>query len=113
MYSDYRIVRDAKRLTDYKVAKATGISRSTFSDWKSGRSSPKLEKLRKIADFLEVPVEFITGEETIAPPLDTLSAEEVELLHIFRLLTKEKQISLLDYARYQSEKEQPNFSKVG
>ena len=113
MYDDYRMFRDAKNLTDYKVAKETGISRSTFTDWKNGRSAPKLDKLRKIAELLEVPVEFITGEETIAEPLDTLTLEEVELLHLYRALSPEKQVELLDYARYHSEKEKTDSSKVG
>ena len=113
MYNDYRMFRDFKGLTDYKVAKAAGINRSTFSDWKSGRSAPKLDKLRKIAEVLEVPVEFITGEETIGEPLDTLTLEEQELLHLFRTLSPEKQTELLDYARYHSEKEKTDSSKVG
>ena len=113
MYSDYRIFRDFKNLTDYKVAKATGINRSTFSDWKSGRSAPKLDKLRKIAEVLEVPVEFITGEDAIEKPLDTLTSAEVELLHLFRTLSPEKQTELIDYARYHSQKEKTDSSKVG
>lgn len=114
MYSDYRIIRDFKRLTDYKVAKATGISRSTFSDWKSGRSAPKLEKLRRIAEFLEVPVEYITGEETIAVPLDVLSNEEIDLLQLFRALSAEKRRGLIEYARYMEDtQKKTDSSKVG
>jgi transcriptional regulator with XRE-family HTH domain len=46
-------LRDAKNVTDYRVAEVSGVPKSTFSDWKSGRSRPKLEKLAKIADAIE------------------------------------------------------------
>lgn len=46
------------------VAKATGIPPSTFSDWKKGKSTPKQEKLQKIADYFGVSVDYLmTGEE--------------------------------------------------
>lgn len=112
MYENYRLYRDFKGLTDYKVAKATGINRSTFSDWKSGRSAPKLEKLKRIADVLDVPVEYITGEEKIAAPLDYLSADERDLLHLFRTLSPADQREVLDYARFKCDKKKTD-SKVG
>jgi transcriptional regulator with XRE-family HTH domain len=44
-------------MKDATVAELAGITKSTFSDWKSGRSKPKTEKLIKIAAVLEVPLE--------------------------------------------------------
>lgn len=58
MYEKYISLRDSKGVTDYEVSKQTGIPQSTFSDWKSGRSKPKLEKLLLIAKYFEVPIEF-------------------------------------------------------
>ena len=113
MYENYRMYRDFKNLTDYKVAKATGIHRSTFTDWKTGRSAPKLDKLKKIADFLDVPIEYITGEEKTAAPLDVLTPYEKELLHIFRTLSAEGQTDVLDYTRFKRDKEKADASKVG
>jgi len=62
LYEKYVELRDAKGLSDYAVAAATGINASTFSDWKSGRSKPKLEKLLKLAAFFGVSVEVFTNE---------------------------------------------------
>ncbi len=45
----------------YRVAKETKIPPSTFSDWKSGRSAPKSEKLMKIADYFGVSLEELIG----------------------------------------------------
>ena len=59
---DRLLDRTGKKASD--VAKATGIPSSTFSDWKKGKSSPKAEKLQKIADYFGVSVDYlITGKE--------------------------------------------------
>ena len=51
-------------MKDADVARETGITKSTFSDWKNGRSNPKDAKLQKIADLFGVSVEYIrTGKE--------------------------------------------------
>ena len=64
MYEIYCKLRDAKGMKDADVARETGITKSTFSDWKNGRSNPKDAKLQKIADLFGVSVEYIrTGEE--------------------------------------------------
>ncbi|WP_251392798.1 helix-turn-helix domain-containing protein [Mediterraneibacter agrestimuris] len=64
MYEIYCKLRDAKGLKDANIAKATGITKSTFSDWKNGRSKPKDEKLQKIADYFDVTIDYLmTGEE--------------------------------------------------
>lgn len=63
MYKKYVELRDSKGLTDYKVSLDTGITKSTFSDWKNGRSLPKLEKLSKIADYFGVTVDYFINRE--------------------------------------------------
>lgn len=63
MYTRYVELRDAKGVTDYAVATATNIPRSTFTEWKSGRSKPKLEKLMKIASYFGVSVEELIRSE--------------------------------------------------
>jgi len=45
----------------YQVAKATGISASTLSDWKNGRSTPKADKLARIADYFSVSLDELLG----------------------------------------------------
>ena len=66
MYEIYAKIRDERGLSDYAVAKACGWSQSTLSDWKSGRTIPSLKKLRTLANFLNVPEEYIeTGDESL------------------------------------------------
>lgn len=74
MYEIFLKLLDEKGVTAYKVGKATGIAGSTFTDWKTGRSVPKQEKLQKIADYFGVTVEYLmTGKE---PELDYLYSDE-------------------------------------
>ncbi len=58
MYKKYVELRDSKGVTDYKVSKATGITKSTFTDWKTGRSKPKVDKLNLLAKYFGVTVEY-------------------------------------------------------
>ena len=62
MYEKYLELWEEKNCRNIDVSKATGIPPSTFSDWKKGKSSPKLDKLKKIADYFNVQVEYLTGE---------------------------------------------------
>lgn len=68
-YAEYSKIRDSKGLKDGKVAELANIGRSTFSDWKSGRSNPKEEKLRKIAAALGISYASMMGWEQL--PLST------------------------------------------
>ena len=58
MYEKYVELRDNKGVTDYRVSVDTGITKSTFTDWKSGRSNPKMEKLSILADYFGVSIEY-------------------------------------------------------
>ena len=71
-YEEYARIRDEKNLSDAQVAKKAGIGRSTFSDWKSGRSKPKDEKMRKIAEALDMNYfELIDYSEHLSPTSPT------------------------------------------
>lgn len=66
MYEKYVLLRDKARVTDYRVAMDTGITKSTFTDWKTGRSKPKVDKLKILADYFSVSIEyFLEGDEEV------------------------------------------------
>ena len=54
MYENYARLRDAKGVTDYEVARATGIAPSVISEWKRGKYNLKVDKLMKIAAYFGV-----------------------------------------------------------
>lgn len=62
-YQHFNELLKEKNTTVYRVAKATGISASTFSDWKNGRSIPKMDKMKRIAEHFGVTIESLLGEE--------------------------------------------------
>jgi transcriptional regulator with XRE-family HTH domain len=87
MYEIYCKLRDSKGYKDSDIARITGITKSTFSDWKSGRSNPKNDKLLKIAKALDVPLEVLLGEETdhSEPQLNARDEKDIQKhLDMFR-----------------------------
>lgn len=64
MYEKYAQLRDERGLTDYAVAKETGIATATLSCWKNGEYKPKAEKLLAIAKFFGVPIEYFLENGT-------------------------------------------------
>ena len=69
MYEIFEELLKKHNVSTYRVSKDTGIGASTFTDWKSGRSKPKNDKLQKIADYFGVSLEYLlTGEEKKEEP---------------------------------------------
>lgn len=62
MYEIYERLINELGITTYRVAMDTGIAQSVFSAWKSGKSRPKPDKLKKIADRLHVSVDYLMGD---------------------------------------------------
>lgn len=58
MYEKFERLLKERNLTPYRVSLDTGIAQSTLSDWKSGRSKPKVDKLKILADYFGVPIEY-------------------------------------------------------
>lgn len=58
MYEKFELLLAERKLKVSDISRMTGVTPSTFSDWKSGRSKPKYEKLKKIAAFFGVSVEY-------------------------------------------------------
>ena len=54
LYENYERIRDARGYTNYRVAKEADISQSILSDWKTGKKTPTLSTLIKVADALDV-----------------------------------------------------------
>lgn len=105
MYSIYCKLRDAQNLRDSDVSKATGITKSTFSDWKRGRSKPKQDKLQKIADYFGVTIDYLmTGEseqtDDFAASDDILNSDLIKLISIYQNLSDEARAELLSYGRF-------------
>lgn len=63
MYEIFADLLKQHGITAYRVAKDTGITTATLTDWKKGRSTPKADKLQKIAAYFGVSVDYLLGKE--------------------------------------------------
>lgn len=62
MYERYVELLNEKQIRNIDVSRATGIPSSTFSDWKKGKSSPKYDKIQKIAEYFGVEPDWLSGK---------------------------------------------------
>lgn len=58
-YETYEKIRNSLGYKNADVIRGTGITQSTFSEWKKGTYTPKEDKRRKIAEFLGVSLEYL------------------------------------------------------
>lgn len=65
MYKKIQGLMDLNNVSAYKMAKDLGFSRSVISEWKSGKSKPKSDKIQKIAEYFNVPVSYFYDENSI------------------------------------------------
>lgn len=99
MYEIFEKLLKKKGVKASDVSKATGVVASTFSDWKKGKSSPKIEKMVDIAHYFNVSLDYLaTGKEYRFPNPD-LSDEFVELIDLFNSCDEEGQNRIMEYAR--------------
>lgn len=63
MYGQFEKLLMERNTTSYKVAKDTNISNSTLSDWKTGRSTPKADKLKILADYFGVTIDYFLEDQ--------------------------------------------------
>lgn len=58
LYKKFERLLKERNLTPYRVSLDTGIAQSSLSDWKRGVSKPKVDKLKILADYFGVPIEY-------------------------------------------------------
>ncbi len=73
----FEIMKD-RELTAYRVSKDIGISQASLADWRKGRSKPKIDKLKKLADYFGVSVYYLTGE---VDGFDAMRQQKIDFIH--------------------------------
>lgn len=61
-YEKFDALCKANNVTPNRVSKATGIPTSTLTNWKNGKFTPKIDKLRLIAEYFNVSVNYFLDE---------------------------------------------------
>lgn len=80
----------------YAVSKATGITESTFSNWrKSPTSKMDMSNVFKVANFLNISVDYLlTGKELQKKSLPPISEDKQKLYEYIDLLTHDERMIL-------------------
>lgn len=63
MYERFELLLQLHGVTRHAVAKATGIAESTLSTWAYGKSTPGIDKLKLIADYFDVSLDYLAGRD--------------------------------------------------
>ena len=62
MYEKFAALLEETHKTASQVSRDTGIGENVISNWKHGRSKPKVDKLLILARYFDVPLEtFVDG----------------------------------------------------
>ncbi len=72
-----RLLRDLYDLTQNDIAEIIGVNRSTYAYYELGRTEPSLEKIRTLAAFYQVSVDFLLD---LPPIKDERTQKRVETL---------------------------------
>jgi transcriptional regulator with XRE-family HTH domain len=85
--------------TQQNLLAALGMNRSTYSNWKLGKSESYLKHIDEIARFLKVSPGYLLRGIEDGPEEGTRAAIEDEMLRVFRKLSPKKQECVIQVAR--------------
>ena len=98
--------RKSKGLTQYDASKIIGVARTTYADYENGKIQPPIDKIRKISEWLDLPLEklmniqYVDYAELNYKP-EIVNALDDIAIEIKRLDLKDQEkyliINLLDY----------------
>ncbi|HEY3333303.1 MAG TPA: helix-turn-helix transcriptional regulator [Capsulimonadaceae bacterium] len=101
--------RQSRRITQAEVAEVLGVSRSTVSQYETGRLSVSTQELHKLVRFLQAPLSYFLGEtdleDVIRHDMDyykidslELNSDQRRLLMAYHEMSEESQETLLKVA---------------
>lgn len=99
MYETFEKLLKEKGVRAAEVSRETGISTSTFTDWKKGRGTPKVDKLQKIADYFNVPISYFISDVKKSRQLDGYYINDETAQIAQEIFENEEIRALLDLAR--------------
>ena len=92
-------IRNEKNITQIRLSIAAEVSQETISAYESGKALPSAETLIKIADFLDVSIDYLL-ERTDNPIINSsIKDEDNEIISIYHSLDKKQKEDVLTYAK--------------
>ena len=75
-------LRESKKISQAKFAKELGISQGSVGNWESGIREPNFQMIEKIADYFDVPIDYLLGHG-IFRYSDKILASKQDIIHYF------------------------------
>src|ERR1700684_323487 len=94
-----RTAREDRGWTQDQLANAVGVSRSAVAQWETGRAGQVTTNLTRIAEVLEIGVEYIMYGDDKRAPTEARLGDELALLRLYRACSVEDRQLLLRTAR--------------
>lgn len=96
-------LRKQAHLTQVELAKRLGIGQSSYADWERGKKKPTQENLVKIAQILDVSIDYLVGNsEEKSDELDNI--ELLFRMNSKGLTDKEKEIFRKELIEFMEER---------
>ena len=90
-------LREEKNLSQLDIANSINTSRTNIGRWEKGINEPSSSALISLANFFECSVDYLLGREddfgniTVQGTAPHLSAEETEIIQVYRKLPADLQ----------------------
>ena len=94
-----RGVRRERGWTQDQLANAVGVSRSAVAQWETGRAGQVTTNLTRIAEVLEIGVEYLMYGDDKRTPAEARLGDELAILRLFRECSSDDRQFLLRTAR--------------
>ena len=95
-------LRKEAHLTQIELAKRLGIGQSSYADWERGKKNPTQENLIKIAQFFNVPLDYLVGNSDKKDELDNI--ELLFRMNSIGLTNQEKEIFKKELIEFMEER---------
>ena len=91
--------RNEKNITQIRLSIAAEVSQETISAYESGKAMPSVDTLLKIADFLDVSIDYLLGRTD--NPIVNLSVDNSEdnYLSLYHSLDKKQKEDVITYMK--------------
>lgn len=67
MYEIFEQLLQKYGISAYRVAKEASVTQTALSNWKSGRNTPSMQTLQKIADYFGVTIDYLMTGKSDTP----------------------------------------------
>ena len=61
---------DENNISAYRLAKNTGVHQTTIANWIQGKTKPDADRLKEVAECLDVSVDYLLGNEEPTKVID-------------------------------------------